>query len=147
MLSRPITGCFFKDKRGVINIELFSFLEEIDVNKLLVFVSMFFLSGCAGTPRLSTTDLSSGMSRQEVLQKFGQPVNATMSNGTTYLIYEFNDHAYGRDDNSYALGFQNDRLVSVEPLPEDQQKMGPIDRALRSRRQHSGNGGSSIQVP
>jgi outer membrane protein assembly factor BamE (lipoprotein component of BamABCDE complex) len=100
---------------------------------LLVLISVIVLSGCASGPRLTTTDLSNGMSRQEVLQKFGNPVNSTISNGTNYLVYEFHDHAYGRDDNAYALGFQNDRLVSVEPLPEDQQKMGPIDRALRQR--------------
>lgn len=117
------------------------------MEKLLVFAAVVFLSGCAGTPRPTTTDLSSGMTRQEVLQKYGQPVNATMSNGTDYLIYKFNDHAYGRDDNSYALGFQNNRLVSVAPLPEDQQEMGPIDRVLRSRRHSVNYGNSYIETP
>jgi hypothetical protein len=122
-------------------------MEKITMNKILLFAAIAILSGCSGVPKLTTTDLTSGMSRQEVLQKFGKPVNATMSNGTNYLVYEFNDHAYGRDDNAYALGFQNDRLVSVEPLPEDQQKMGLIDRALRSRRPRSNDGNSYIQTP
>lgn len=103
------------------------------MKKLILFAAVVLLSGCAGTPRPTTTDLSSGMTRQEVLQKFGKPVNATMSNGTDYLIYKIRDHAYGRDDNAYSLGFQDNRLVSVAPLPEDQQEMGPIDRALRRR--------------
>lgn len=101
------------------------------MKRLILFAAVVLLSGCAGTPRATTTDLSSGMTRQEVLQKFGKPVNVTMSDGTDYMIYKIHDHAYGRDDNAYALGFKDNRLVSVAPLPDDQQEMGPIDRALR----------------
>jgi hypothetical protein len=80
-----------------------------------------------------TSDLSKGMSHQEVLQKFGQPINATMSESMDFLTYQIHDHAYGRDKNYYAIGFKDGRLVSIAPLPEDQQEMGPIDRALRRR--------------
>jgi len=99
----------------------------------LMIFTMAMLSGCAGTPRPMTTDLSSGMTRQEVIQAFGQPINATITDGTDYLVYQIHDHAYGRDKNYYAVGFRDGRLVSVEQLPEDQQEMGPIDRALKRK--------------
>jgi len=67
--------------------------RDIIMKKLLVLITIVLLSGCASAPRLTTIDLSKGMSRQEVLLKFGQPVNATISNGIDFLIYEFNDHA------------------------------------------------------
>lgn len=73
------------------------------------------------------------MTRQEVIQKLGQPVNATISEGVDYLTYQIHDHAYGRDKNYYEIGFRDGRLISVLPLPDDQQEMGLIDRALRRK--------------
>lgn len=98
---------------------------------LIILTTGFLLSACAGTPRPLTTDLSSGMTRQEVMEKLGQPVSATIKDGEQQLIFQVHDHAYGRDKNYYEIGFRDGRLISVLPLPDDQQEMGPIDKALR----------------
>lgn len=90
------------------------------------------LTGCVD--KITTADLTAGMTRQEVIQKMGRPpASTTMTNGEQQLIYLVQDQAFDREKNFYSLGFKNDKLTEIILLPDDQQEMGPIDRALRRR--------------
>ncbi len=99
---------------------------------LAVFCSVT-LTGCVD--RVNTTDLTQSMTKQEVIERLGKPVSATMHDGVQQLIYNIHDHAFGRDKNLYAIGFKDNLLTSVTPLPENMQEEsgGLIDRALRIR--------------
>ena len=96
---------------------------------LMIVLPLLALTACVS--KFNTTDLAPGMTQQEVVQLIGKPVSATLANGENQLIFKIHDDAFGRSDNLYAIGFKDDRLSSIAPLPEDMQEMGPIDRALR----------------
>lgn len=112
---------------------------------ILTVLCALLVTGCVD--RITTADLTAGMTRQEVVQLMGKPASTTMLNGEQQLIYQVQDQAFDREKNFYSIGFKNDRLTNIILLPEDQQEMGLIDRALRSRRLRSNNGGSYIQTP
>lgn len=125
------------------------------MNKIISIIMLFtsvciVLVGCVAS--VNTTDLNPGMTQQEVILKLGKPVRALLSNGERFLVYKIND-TLKRSDNIIAIGFIDDKLVSILPLSEAMQEMGPIDRALRSRipqidnGSSSNNGGSYIQTP
>jgi hypothetical protein len=99
--------------------------------KRTLLVVCLMLTACAH--RMNTTDLSPGMTQQEVVQRLGKPASALMVNGEQQFIFKIHDDAYGRNENLYALAFKGDRLSSVILLPEDQQedRGGLVDRALR----------------
>jgi len=90
------------------------------------------LAGCG--PHFTTADLAPGMTQTEVISKLGKPKSGTLTNGEKYLIFKVNDDAFGRSDNFYAVGFKDDKLTSIAPLPESMQEMGLIDRALMGAR-------------
>jgi SmpA / OmlA family len=100
---------------------------------LMIIFPLVALAACA--PHLNTTDLAPGMTQQEVVQRLGKPISSTMLNGDRQLIFKIDDHAFDRDDNYYSIGFKEDRLVSIVPLPENMQEErgGLIDRAIRAR--------------
>ena len=99
---------------------------------IFLFFVCFVLVGCG--PHITTVDLTPGMTSQEVIQKLGKPKSASLSNGERYLIFKINDDAFGRSDNLYAIGFKDNKLTSIAPLPESMQEMGLIDRALMGTR-------------
>ncbi len=100
--------------------------------KFIPVLLLLFLAACA--PRHNTSDLSAGMTKQEVISMLGKPVSGTMANGNQQLVFFVHDHAYGRDENYYSATFKNDRLEGITLLPEDQQDQGgPIDRLNRLR--------------
>lgn len=92
---------------------------------------MLAISAC--TPRINTADLTPNMTRQEVISRIGQPVGTVMQNGRQEYIFKIHDHAFGRDMNLYRMEFQDDKLVSILPLPSEMQYQGPVDRALAPR--------------
>jgi hypothetical protein len=99
------------------------------MKRILLAVSVLCLTACVA--KFNTADLTPGMTQQEVVQLIGKPVSSTLVNGDHRLIFKIHDDAYGRNDNFYAIGFKEDRLISIAPLPEEMQEMGLIDRALR----------------
>ncbi|WP_041533003.1 outer membrane protein assembly factor BamE domain-containing protein [Pelobacter propionicus] len=111
----------------------------------MILFSLLALTACVS--KFNTTDLTPGMTQAQVTQLLGKPVSATLTNGERQLIFKIHDDAFGRSDTFYAIGFKDDHLTSIAPLPEDMQEMGPIDRALRSRGLRSNNGSSYIKTP
>lgn len=111
---------------------------------MLSVLCTLLVTGCVAS--VNTTDLTPGMTQQEVILKLGKPVRALLSNGERFLVYKIND-SLKRSDNIIAIGFIDDKLVSILPLSESMQEMGPVDRALRSRKQRSNVGSSYIETP
>lgn len=107
-------------------------MDKMISSKLFFLLVSCVLAGCG--PHFTTADLSQGMTQKEVIQKLGKPVSAPLSNGERYLIFKINDDAFGRSDNFYAIGFKDDRLVTIAPLPESMQeeKGSLIDKYIKS---------------
>ncbi|KAB0668978.1 outer membrane protein assembly factor BamE [Oryzomonas sagensis] len=100
------------------------------MNLVLLAALTIILAGCG--PHMTTTDLAPGMTSQEVIQKLGKPTSASLVDNMRYLIFKVNDDAFGRSDNFYAVGFKDDHLVSIAPLPEDMQENSIFD-AVKKR--------------
>jgi outer membrane protein assembly factor BamE (lipoprotein component of BamABCDE complex) len=103
------------------------------MKKLIITVVVCLIVGCSG-PLINLSSVNSGMTKQEVIHLLGAPEGSSFKGDTSYLYFNIHDHAFGRDKNRYVFAFRNDKLVEFAPLPEDQQEMGPIDRALRRPR-------------
>ncbi|HXE97641.1 MAG TPA: hypothetical protein VN642_14640 [Dongiaceae bacterium] len=104
--------------------------------KIIVMAVFCVVALCGCVDHIHTTDLTSAMTKQEVIQRLGKPVRASMQGEEQQLIFLIHDHAFGRDKNYYAIGFKDDHLTSIVPLPEDQQEERGdlIDQSLRRHR-------------
>lgn len=91
---------------------------------------LFGLVGCA-TSRVNMASIIPGMLKPDVIQLLGEPESARFKNNLYYLYFSVHDHAFGRDKNNYVFVFEDNKLIEFAPLPEDQQNLGPIDRALK----------------
>ncbi|MBK5273512.1 MAG: hypothetical protein JJE30_00465 [Desulfuromonadales bacterium] len=106
------------------------------MNKILVAtIALSLLVGCSG-PLISINTINAGMTKQEVTQRIGEPESARIENGFSYLYFKIHDHAFGRDKNHYIFAFKDEKLVEFAPLPIEYQEEGPIDKALRMKRQN-----------
>jgi outer membrane protein assembly factor BamE (lipoprotein component of BamABCDE complex) len=93
---------------------------------------LLLLAGCA-SHKIDLSNLTSGMSKQEITSILGKPETAGMGDGFSYLYFKIHDHAFGRDNNRYMFTFKDDRLTGFTPLPEDQQELRLVDAALKKR--------------
>jgi hypothetical protein len=98
-------------------------------------IALFLLAGCSG-PLINMSTINSGMTKQEVTQRLGEPESARIENGFSYLYFKIHDHAFGRDKNHYIFAFKDEKLVEFAPLPIEYQEEGPIDKALRMKNQN-----------
>jgi hypothetical protein len=102
------------------------------MKKLILAILAFLMMGCAG-PIINLSNVSPGMTKQDVIQLLGQPESVAMDKNEIILFFLVHDHAFGRDKNRYAFGFRDDKLLGFAPLPEDRQEprdCGPVDAAL-----------------
>lgn len=101
------------------------------MKRVFIVICILCLSGCASS-KVNMSSITPGMTKAEVIQVLGEPTSASLQNDFSYLFFNVHDHAFGRDRNDYVFAFSNNKLVEFAPLPEDRQKMGPIDKILRN---------------
>ncbi len=63
-------------------------------------------------------NINAGASKQEVIQKLGEPESASMENGFDHLYFNLHDHAFDHDENHYTFTFKDKKLFEFKHIPE-----------------------------
>lgn len=89
-------------------------------NRLLLVLSVFILSACAGTPFewSKARQVKDGMATQEVSELLGKPYSVSATGGVVRYVWVYvNGLTYGT--RSLSIDFVDGRVVKVPFIPEE----------------------------
>jgi hypothetical protein len=99
------------------------------MKKILALTSLVILTGCLNH---NMQKVSTGMTKQEVIELLGEPNSASAKDDFSCLYFTIHDNAFGRKENNYYFAFSTEgKLVEFGPLPEVQQEHGMVDKHFK----------------
>lgn len=105
---------------------------------LLVISSISILLGCASTKasKFNSISVPMGMDKSQVMAKFGSPYKSGYFKDTNQTLhedwyYKENIYVHGWIDVINVIRFENGKVVSLEPLPEQRPYVVEVEKEVK----------------